>query len=155
MKFTVSGQTRYFPKEIYQELEGPIPPLDFESNGCSCSPDYWRQYDIWPACHIHDWHYAEPVLGAQWASRREADAILRKNLRICLHKQNANQFLTWFLPYMYWGRVRIWGAAHWKNWTDGEKPASFLQRFIEAWGWYKDKRNGNNSQSKRQSKKTM
>lgn len=141
MKFKVSGETRHFPAEYWLQLEGPKPPKpkEFECNGCSCSPDYFKHYDIWPACVIHDWHYGTSILGPNWAGRREADQILRRNLAKALALQGANKWYQWSIPYIYWGRVRIWAATHYAFSAD-EKPQKILHRFIEGWGWFRDKR---------------
>ena len=140
MKFKVSGEVRHFPEKYYKQLEGPIPPEDFESNGCSFSPDYIRDYQIWPACHRHDYHYspANPLTGT-WAGRREADVFLRRNLENCLKLQGAGRFTRWRVGYVYWGRVRIWGAKAF-NFVGIEKPLSFWHRVSEGWGFFKDKR---------------
>ena len=142
MRFCIKGEEgRHFPIELYEALEGPYPLLEFESNGCSFSPDWWRHYAIWPACHIHDYHYSDAApLGGKWASRREADRILRKNIKILLKQQGANRFLRWWLPHTYWRSVRIHGDGAFQGWVENEKPLSLRHRVVEGFGWFRDKR---------------
>jgi hypothetical protein len=137
VKFNINKQKRFFPNEIWNQLEGKdIVPRDFQSNGCSFSPDYIKHYDLWPACHIHDYDYSIP---GRWADRREADLRFRGNLTLLLEIQYSSVFVRVFLPYIYWWSVRIWGPKAY-IWSEGEKPLNFWQRFVEVWGWFKDKR---------------
>ncbi len=140
MRFLVSKEIRDFPTEYWNQLEGPKPNPEFKCNGCSMSPDYIRHYQIWPACVVHDYHYssANPLTGT-WSGRREGDRFLRSNIEICLRLQGANRFTQRRISWLYWGRVRIWGAKAFP-FSGTEKPLSFWHRFKEGWGWYKDKR---------------
>lgn len=113
-------------------------PDGFECDGCSGgAPDEWRGLHLWPACAIHDAGY-EPTkpYGGTWAGRRECDAVLRRNLRWLLRYQAAPWHLVHGLPWLYWGRVRLWGAGAY-FFDAGEQPASWWQRFREVYGFFR------------------
>lgn len=129
----VSGRRRLVRREWYDPLEGAKPPEYFESNGCSYSPDWLRGYLLWPACHLHDWAYD---CGGDWAARRQADAELYRNLLALLLEQGASRWLAYRVAWVYWGRVRLWGARPF-TWADGAKPLSRWRRFREAWGLFR------------------
>ena len=136
MKFIVNGRKRHYPEELWENLIGEKPPPGFTCNGCTNSPDYFRRFFIWPACIVHDFHYSG-VLGGSWASRREADRIFYKNLKIELIDQEAPWALSATLPWIYWGRVRLHGAGHYP-FSEGESPQSWWQRFREVYGIFFD-----------------
>ena len=137
MKFKVSGEIRHYPKRLYNKLEGLKPPEGFECNGCSCSPDYWRGKPIWVGCVLHDYAY---VLGNTWADRYDADKNFYYNLKKILIEKGISNIEATSAAWLYWGRVRLWGAQHF-NFSDKEEPLSFWQRFREVYGIFKDKRN--------------
>lgn len=61
-------------------MEGPWPPADFVSDGCSCVADFLIAVDCRPGCHWHDYAYH---LGGDWKDRWKADAVFYRNLRAC------------------------------------------------------------------------
>lgn len=138
MKFIVKGKKRHYPTELWNNLKGPKPDPDFRCDGCSLSPDYYRRFFIWPGCIIHDFHYGG-ALGRSWAARREADSIFYFNLRQELIDQGAPWHVSRLVPWIYWGRVRIWGAARFP-FAENEQPLSWWSRFAEAYGLFRDKR---------------
>lgn len=82
-------------KEVYNkdldpallaQMEGPQPPDDFASNGCTASPDQIGSADLRPACHFHDFAYGRwqiDAVGGTENDRMEADSALYRNLRRC------------------------------------------------------------------------
>lgn len=141
MRIKVSGKVRNYPAVFYFQLEGKFPPPSFESNGCSFSPDYWGKFAIYPACHLHDFYYdVENPEVKCWATRKEADEFLYRNIKKVLLQQGAGRLKAEFVANLYYGRVRIWGAKAFP-FKEGEKPESFFRRIQEAWGLFKDKRN--------------
>lgn len=94
------------PLMLLYEMEGPEPPADFVSDGCSCVFDRWFAVDCRPACLYHDFAYSIP---GDAKARREADAAFYRNLRRC--------DLGKFVATIRWLGVRIFGGRHF-NWTD-------------------------------------
>jgi len=141
--FLVSGELRLVETALWRELEAGSsgkPAEGYSCDGCSLSPDWWRGRYLWPACVIHDWDYREGRPdGATWADRRDADARLRRNLSLVLRHQGASRVTAGSVAWLYWGRVRIWGAANYAFAT-GEQPLSRWQRFREAYGLFRDGR---------------
>lgn len=133
----VSGRRLMVSAWLWEQLEGPKPDKDFPSDGCSWSPDNWltlrRTYKLWPACHIHDFHYRCGPLGGTWEARRQADIIFRRNLHRLLRAQGSGRFRARRLSWMYWGRVRVWGASSYQHWAEGAEPQGKLRRLREAW----------------------
>jgi hypothetical protein len=142
VRFNVSGEERLYPDYLWTKLVGTdeVEVEGFACDGCSNSPDSYRGYLLWPACFVHDWNYRKGNLGYNWGGRKHADRLLRTNLKIVLTQQNAPYYLRFLLPFIYWGRVRIWGASSYRNWAPGEKPLKFCDRVREAWGFFRDKR---------------
>lgn len=146
--FRVSGKELECSFTLWSALEGPKPalPMDWESDGCSGgSPDVWRTwrglriFKLWPACVIHDYHYREPVLqhtAAELvravAGRKYADNTLYRNLYALVRMQGGGKFIARRIAWLYWGRVRIWGADSWQHWDDG-KPLGFWARVREVY----------------------
>lgn len=128
--FDVSGKRRSIARAWWEQLEGPKPGDTFSCNGCSCSPDVWRGYAIWPACVIHDYHYGTGVLGDSWRARQRADAIMRRNIQTLIRLDGGRQHTAVTLSWIYWGRVRVWGANHYQGL---KKRRSFWKRLGEAW----------------------
>ena len=139
--FTVAGEQRKIPLSHWQQLAGPKPPEGFKCDGCSCSPDFLGMLALWPAGVIHDYHYHVRLEGQvrNWHSRWLADATLRANMRVLVQLQGGSRLHAWWLPWLYWGRVRIWGGSSYRDWDDGEEPLGWVQLFCEAWGLWKAK----------------
>ena len=142
-EFHVAGEPLQVGAVFWEALEGPAPPETFECDGCSRSPDFYRtwtlkSYKLWPACIIHDFHYRTGCLGGNWKARWEADRIFRQNMVTLLRMQGAGAVRQRTLSWLYWGRVRIWGASSYRGWADGEEPLNRLQRFREVYGLFKD-----------------
>lgn len=140
MRLHVSGKELFVSARIWSRLEGPRPSLDFECDGCSHSPDVYttatgRRFKLWPACVIHDYHYrTADVLTRDAAGRREADRIFRENLARCIALQGGSKLAQRRLSWLYWGRVRIWGASAFQHWAEGAEPEGWLARVREVWG---------------------
>ena len=103
------------PTGIAPLMVGPVPPADFVSNGCTCSPDYVLGADLRPACHWHDYHYA---IGTDEPTRRDADYNFYGNLRRC----GAGRWLA----FRYFAAVRLFGGraftyAKPPEWTWGDR----------------------------------
>lgn len=135
-EFRVSGEVLRVRRDWWMKLEKPgrsrLALGDFRSNGCSASPDKWRRFKLWPACHVHDFEYSEQHAEGTAAGRREADARLRRNLRKLVLLQGGSRWSAEKIAWLYWGRVRIWGADHYA-WNEGAKPLSRWHRFREVW----------------------
>lgn len=140
----VAGAWRPLPASVWYQLHGPRPDPRFGSkDGCTCSPDFWRGKPIWPACVIHDYHYqrggCRPLGNGSWADRRDADSILRRNIRFLLRRQGLRRLEAGFVAWLYWGRVRIWGRDHF-SFGPFERPLGRWELFKEAYGLFRDKR---------------
>jgi hypothetical protein len=110
----VSGEERWLFKTWWDILEGSqLVPPNFESNGCSLSPDSIRgwigRYSLWAACHIHDWRYR---VGKTWRERLRADAELRRNVVLLLRAQGCTRRAAQTIGWIYWVAVRRFGAPH-------------------------------------------
>jgi len=107
--FRVGGVSRAFPRASWDKLIGPKPPEGFESNGCTCSPDYLADRPVWPACVIHDWHYATGKV-----SRWTADWRFFRNLYRLLRIGGLIFGAAFVLGLTYWWAVRTKGRAYWR-----------------------------------------
>ena len=97
------------PLPLTSIMEGDCPPLAFDSDGCTNSPDRVGGADLRPACLFHDWAYQ---VGGDKADRLAADDALFRNLVKCgLSAWKAN---------LYYRRVRFWGVRHFQ-WSS-ERP---------------------------------
>lgn len=140
--FRVGGHDLAVTRRLWRLLEGPKPAEGFKCDGCSWSPDSWAGYKLWPACVIHDYHYRTADLRGvpgggvpgTAAGRAYADATFRRNLVTLLREQGCGPVRSQRVAWIYWGRVRIWGASAFQHWSAGEKPASRWQRIREVWG---------------------
>lgn len=113
----VSGDDREISFVHWHILFGPRPPKDFENNGCSYSPDSVRDYQIWPACVIHDWHYSGRV---EDMDQRRADKTFRRNLWRSLRYQGAPWPLaSWITTTRYFAVTKFGDLAF--NEYHGEK----------------------------------
>lgn len=138
-RFKVSGKELFVSARLWSELEGPLPPAGFECDGCSHSPDVYypfggtKTFKLWPACVVHDYHYrAADVLEPRDAdARAKADAILYRNLMRCIEHSGGSPFAQHRLAWLYWGRVRMWGAGAWQHGVG--KPKSWWKRLREVW----------------------
>lgn len=68
-----------------------------QSDGCTNAPDL----NFRECCVHHDYYYATKTL-----TRKEAD----KELRQCIQKEWGGIFLPW----IYWGAVRIFGGKYYQ-----------------------------------------
>lgn len=140
LPFHVSGRVLYCSTRLWNRLQGlkPITTL-FESDGCSGgAPDTYRTwlgkaYKLWPACFIHDYHYRYLVLPSGAPGRKRADDTLRVNIRALVKLQGGSRWTARRIAWLYWGRVRVWGASSWRHWAEGDEPLSFSARMREAW----------------------
>ncbi|QDU53479.1 hypothetical protein [Gimesia panareensis] len=114
------------PTSLMEQMEGPVPPVDFISNGCSYSLDQWGGVDLRPACHWHDYAYQQ---GGCKRDRALADAALYRNLRRC--------DLGRFMANVYYRRVRLFGVVTF-NWKPGKVPLNpwhylllFFNRYLQ------------------------
>lgn len=113
ISFTVSGDPRECPAELWKKLIGEKPPEDWTGcNGCSASPDFWRGLILWPACLIHDWHYCAE---GPDVPRVLADLILRINLWRCLRWQGAPRWRAAVVAATYHAGVTIGGRRAYKR----------------------------------------
>jgi hypothetical protein len=140
LQFCVSGRVLFCSRKLWAAMEGPIPQPDlFESDGCSNSPDVYRtwsgkRYKLWPACFVHDYHYRYlTALGTGALGRKRADYYLHQNIRTLVALQGGGKWDQRRISWLYWGRVRVWGATSWQSWIEGEKPLSVMARLKEAW----------------------
>ena len=105
---------------VWDKLEGELPPEDFVSNGCSCSPDILFGIDIRPACHVHDFHYSWQMnwpLGRNEKARYMADHWLLNNLVHC--------GLPKWIARIYWYRVRLFGHRSFAYDTEPKRDLRF------------------------------
>lgn len=132
--FKVSGDMRRAPVAWWFAMEKPEGgvPDGFECNGCSCSPDWWLGRVLWLACFVHDWEYSVPGSVGTREGRRAADARFRRNLQTVLQMQGVGWFRRRRIAWLYWGRVRVWGASHYP-FAPYQKPESKWQLLREAW----------------------
>jgi hypothetical protein len=95
-----------------------------------------RAYKLWPACHIHDFHYRTVALtfheGGTPAARSLADNTFYVNLRTLTRMQGASAVMARSIALLYWGRVRIWGAKAY-NFRGAHRPVGFWSRVREVW----------------------
>lgn len=101
------------PEHLMARMVGPYPPVEFVSNGCTCSPDEVDGVDLRPSCHWHDFRYSIP--GTE-DDRRQADKDFRWNLMQCGASRR--------LAGVYYRRVRWFGVDHW-TYSDDSKPTGF------------------------------
>lgn len=141
MRLLVSGKSLYVSAKLWLSLTGPRPPRRFECDGCSWSPDVYfplgssKTFKLWPACVIHDYHYrTESIFTRDAAGRAKADRILYENLKKCVAFSGGGRVAQHRLAWLYWGRVRIWGASAFQHWREGEEPEGWLKRVREVWG---------------------
>lgn len=134
IEFKVSGRSLQFDRRLWFQLEGPKPQEGWECNGCSFSPDFWlsirtgKRYPLVVACVIHDHHYSEEKpLGAGWKARAESDAILRRNLRRVIVRNDGSLGESERIAWLYWGRVRLWGGRAWRG------GPSLMTRLKRVW----------------------
>jgi hypothetical protein len=112
---------RDLPRDLLERMEGPRPPDDFVSNGCSKSPDHIGANTLQPACHFHDFGYMLWPLEKQGGTERdrmEIDAMFYRNLMRC--------GLSQYLAYRYFIAVRMVGYRHYV-YRDGEEPQPGLR----------------------------
>lgn len=138
--FDVSGEMLEVSSDLWLMLQGPKPPAGYSCDGCSHSPDRYisaigrRIYKLWPACVIHDYHYREAtVLTRDAAGRAEADRVLYENLLTCVRYYGGSNFDARRIAWLYWGRVRMWGASSFQHWAQGAKPVGWWRRLREVW----------------------
>lgn len=125
--FSVKGHLQYVLKTLWEELLGPVPPPDFNSNACTWSPDRFKGYDHAVACHWHDWHYNERSgVPRNRQGRLFADSTFRENIKIVLVEQGAN-FRARARAWIYYQAVRRAGAhAFYKDgFPEDDKPPFF------------------------------
>lgn len=101
-------------EDLWNKMIGPVPEDNFESDGCTNSPDAFGGVDLRTACHFHDYHYS---LGKTEKDRKRADRLLHANLRSC--------DLSKFKAGIYYRRVRLWGNQFF-NYAEGEAPKNKL-----------------------------
>jgi len=139
VRFDVSGDQLETTARLWLQLDGPRPPAGYSCDGCSNSPDRYialtgRIYKLWPACVIHDYHYREKhCLTRDVAGRREADRIFRENLKTCVRYCGGSKFDQRRIAWLYWGRVRMWGAGAFRHWVEGAEPTSWWKRLRQVW----------------------
>jgi len=127
MKFELKRYNTRPDKRIRMILYGPVPPEDFEGNGCTLSPDLWFR----EACRIHDWEYVlldeidkNTVKGLfEWENKRKiADKNLEKNIELlstCYVDDNGfliKREFKWYYKYGY-------------------KLSKIYYRAVRAFGW--------------------
>lgn len=155
MRFQVGGQELAVSDAFWEALHGPKPGEWFSCDGCSWSPDAYRTltgkvFKLWPACVIHDYHYRTDSLRLSLdsnlglgrylsipgdaAGRRTADAAFRGNLQALIRLQGGSAARQRSLSWLYWGRVRIWGARSFRHWAPGQEPLTWWRRVKEAYG---------------------
>ena len=150
VRFIVSDRPLLVSQWLWRQLEGPKPRDGFACDGCSWSPDAYvtltgKVYKLWPACVVHDYGYRThklrmaallgtgPGIAGTAAGRKECDGRFRRNLRMLIKLQGGSGFDQKRLAWLYWGRVRIWGAKAFQHWGEGAEPLSFWARVREVW----------------------
>jgi hypothetical protein len=91
------------PSRLVEEIEGPFPETEFESNGLTNCPDYCGAVDCRPAGHFHDYGY---TIGGDESKREAADYAFYRNLIRC--------GLSRWLAGFEFRRVRFWGIRHFR-----------------------------------------
>ena len=134
--FQVSGKRRVIDPALWDELRGPKPPENFESNGCTMSTDRYGRVQLWPACVIHDWHYESGCLGKDWSGRRLADLIFYQNTMICCRMQGLGPVRSQWIAAMRWRAVRLLGARRYA-FASAEVPQGTLQELQEEIGVFR------------------
>ena len=107
------------PLRLVAEMEGPIPPEFFQSDGITIAPDRLGSIDFRPAGHFHDWGYYS---GGSEVHRYWLDRMFRSNIRTCMaewvsHGRNpvgrfARRLCARFIAGAEYRRVRLWGIRH-------------------------------------------
>lgn len=120
-------RTKDLPFSLVEKMEGPEPPDDFISNGCSCSPDYIGGVDIRPACHFHDFAYER---GGCKKDRALADYEFYRNLRKC----DLSKVFAW--PYFRYVRLFGVSAFNWNRDKIPRNPWHYVCLFFGGyWRW--------------------
>ena len=123
-----------FPQDLLALMEGPKPPDDFASNGCSNSPDFLGALTLQPACHHHDYSYglyAATGEGGDEKARMRADTELYRNLvRLGVRRRRA-----WY----YFTGVHMFGHRAF-TYKPGAEPKQNLRLWIKLattlfWRW--------------------
>ena len=115
------------------ELAGPVPPNDFQDNGCGPKtrlgllmrliPDGIRRflvgkkYDWSLACRYHDYHWKLAAKGREGMTYGKADRLLRVNMQRLLASQGATRYWRFLLSGLYWTGVRIGSALRLAEWA--------------------------------------
>lgn len=86
-------------REQFAALRASWARLRGKTDGCTLSPDF----DFKTCCDWHDIRYRE---NPERISRADADAKLRR----CIRRKG---YLV--LPWLYWGAVRLFGGAFWRE----------------------------------------
>jgi hypothetical protein len=109
LRIKVSGQWRYVPDELWYSLDGPLPPPQYESNGCTKSFDYdvidGQVVPLFAACHVHDWHYA----AGSGVPRREGDRKFQVNTYRILRYHGASRVYAAARATKRWAAVTVFG----------------------------------------------
>jgi len=149
----VAGERRKVPRRLLDLMAGPRPPVDCESNGCGPKlsavpclgrlvswlvPDVLHGWPIWIGCHWHDYHYGpHRPLGGTWASRRQADFLLARNILTVIAEAGV---CSWpraaTVAGLYWLGVRLGGWCAF-SYGPGEAPRSALERVRERTGLFR------------------
>lgn len=112
MRLLVAGELRPCPREWWDALLGPKPPEGWDGcNGCTGAPDELWGFTLWPACYIHDAHYA----GIGNVPRFLADLIFRVNLWRLVRMQGGTRLQAVAIAGPYWLGVMIGGVPHYKR----------------------------------------
>jgi hypothetical protein len=109
------------PADLLAQMEGPHPPDDFVSNGCTKSPDYVGAMTLQPACHHHDYSYALYSFtgeGGTEQARMKADTELYRNLvRLGLRRRRA---------YYYFAGTHVFGHDAYSYAPDAKPKRGFF-----------------------------
>lgn len=116
----VNGMPMTLRAALWDALEGPKPYAGFINDGCTLVRDEVRDYKLWPACVIHDWHYSPEcaLLEDDPPSRREADRIFRRNTYTLLRAQGAGRHSAYFYSWKRYLGVRAAGRPFFRRGED-------------------------------------
>jgi hypothetical protein len=133
--FTKRTQAR-LPDEHLERIEQI--PEEFESDGCSNSPDRWCGWDLRPYCLVHDWEHCSRCHKPEemnHAHRVESNERLRRGL------DNAIPWRWGFIKHIYYSMVNLFGGV--RSWDScGPTVGERCRHNMPMPMWMKESING-------------
>lgn len=119
-----------------QNTEGPVPPPEFNDNGCTSSPDFMLGTGeaLWPPCRAHDYRYSGEH-GDPDLTRAMADEWFYDDIVTCLRYQQRERETGWrillrpfnalrarYYAHVYTEAVRKLGSRHFTPYVPPDPP---------------------------------